>query len=280
MEYRPLDITLVSAKDLKDVNLISKMEVYAVVSLGGDPRTTQRTLTDKEGGKNPTWNFPMKYSVDEAAAQQNRLSLRILIRAERGLGDRDVGEVHVQIKELLDSPGSGNVPQFVSYQVRRPSGRPKGVLNFSYKFGEKITAPVTEQPPTAAHVSKSDEPVMAYPPGPSSAYPYPPPSAGPYPPTGSYPPPPPPHAAGYNYGAPPPPPYGYGNPAPQGGYGYPGPVVQPQAPPRKNKFGMGLGAGLLGGALGGLIIGDMVSDAADYDNGYDGGFDDAGGFDF
>ncbi|XP_068660411.1 protein SRC2-like [Aristolochia californica] len=272
MEYRPLDITLVSAKDLKDVNLFSKMDVYAVVSLGGDPRTTQRTRTDKEAGKNPTWNFPLKFSVDEIAAQQNRLSLRILVRAERGLGDRDVGEVHIPIKELLDSPGDGKAPQFVSYQVRRPSGRSKGILNLSYKFGEKITAPVSKPPTAAAHFSKSDEPVMAYPPGPSTAYPYPPPAAGAYPPSGNYPPPLPHHPYGNNYGAPPPA-YGYGYPPPQAGYGYgyPGPVVQPQAAPKKNKFGMGLGAGLLGGALGGLIIGDMVSDAADYD---------AGGFDF
>ncbi|KAG9443761.1 hypothetical protein H6P81_015101 [Aristolochia fimbriata] len=284
MEYRPLEITIVSAKDLKDVNVFSKMETYAVVSLGSDPRTAQRTRTDKEGGKSPTWNFPVKFSVDEAAAQQNRLSLRVLIRAERSLGDRDVGEVHVPVKELLDSPGDGKAPQFVSYQVRRSSGRSKGVLNFSYKFGEKITAPLAEPPSFAPPVSKSDEPVMAYPPGSSSGYQYPPPPhGGGYPPAAaapagySYVPPPP----GYGYGYPPPPQHGYGYPPPpQHGYGYPGQVVQPQGAPRKNKLGMGLGAGLLGGALGGLLIGDMISDATSYDAGYDAGFDDGGGFDF
>ncbi|MFS7907583.1 hypothetical protein Hanom_Chr01g00073031 [Helianthus anomalus] len=42
--------------------------------------------------------------------------------------------------------------QFVSYQVRRPSRKVKGVLSFSYEFGEKFT-------------DKPEEPVMAYPPG-------------------------------------------------------------------------------------------------------------------
>ena len=29
--------------------------------------------------------------------------------------------------------------KFVSYQVRKPSGKPQGELNFSYKFGEKVS---------------------------------------------------------------------------------------------------------------------------------------------
>ena len=163
--------------------------------------------------------------------------------------------------------------KFVSYQVRKPSGKPQGELNFSYKFGEKISNA------TAAPKVYGDEPVTAYPVakpvvGPSAPY------------GGSYPPPPPP-GPGYGYPPPPPPPYqqpygGYPPPPPQGygyppgpGYGYP-PPVQQQQPPKKNKFGMGLGAGLLGGALGGLLIGDMVSDMGDCGGGFDGGFD--GGF--
>ena len=29
--------------------------------------------------------------------------------------------------------------KFVSYQVRKPSGKPQGELNFSYKIGEKVS---------------------------------------------------------------------------------------------------------------------------------------------
>ncbi|OVA14839.1 C2 calcium-dependent membrane targeting [Macleaya cordata] len=288
MEYRPLEITVISAKDIKDVNVFSKMDVYVVASIGGDARTRQKTPVDKDGGKNPSWNFPMKFTIDVAAAKQNRLILIFQLKAERTLGDREIGEVHVPIKELLDNLGDGKSNQFVSYQVRKPNGKPKGELNFSYKFGDKVTAPMG--------APKGDEPVTAYPAPVGTSAPYPPPGGfpppgapGPYPPhAGPYHPPPqtgyPPAMAGYGhppqggyppsqpgYGYPPPQP-GYGYPPPQQGYGYP-PVQQP---PKKNKFGMGLGAGLLGGALGGLLIGDMVSDAADYD----GGFDDGGGFDF
>lgn len=305
MEYRTLEITLIAAKGLKNVNLFSKIDVYAVVYIGGgDPRAKQKTPVDKEGNTNPNWNFPMKFTVDETAVQQNRLTLVVNLRAERALGDKDVGEVRVPIKELM---GEHKSVQFVRYQVRKPSGRPKGELNFSYKFSEKVTG--------AQVTSKAEEPVTAYPAppvaaGPSSAYPppyaalyssaastgyYPLPAGG-YPPS-AYPPSgypqPAPAATGYGYppaqaygGYPPPPPHGYGYPhqqgygyQPQQGYGYP----QVQQPPKKNKFGgggAGLGLGLLGGALGGMLIGDMISDAGSYDSGYDAGFDDAGGFDF
>ncbi|KAM7488179.1 hypothetical protein LguiB_025663 [Lonicera macranthoides] len=282
MEHRTLEITLIGAKDLKQVNLISSMDVYAVVSISGGGANPQqiKSPVDTQGNRNPNWNFPMKFTIDAAAAEQNRLTLIFKLRCQRSLGDRDIGEVHVPLKELLS--GDGKSVQFVRYQVRKPSGKAKGELNFSYKFGEK-----------GKTVAKSDEPVTAYPaghPAAGSSSAYPPPyaatgSSGSYPPPSSYPPqpgqgyPPPQPSYGYpppqpGYGYPPPPQPGYGYP-PQQGYGYP-----PVQKPKKNKMGMGLGAGLLGGALGGLLIGDMISDAGSYDGGYDdgGGFD--GGFDF
>nr|GMD75967.1 protein SRC2-like [Ipomoea batatas] len=263
MEHRTLEINVMSAKDLNKVNLISKMDVYVVVSIsGGDEKSNQKAKTpvDRLGDTNPSWNSPMRFTIDEAAARQNRLNLLFKVRCDRALGDKDIGEVWVPIKELLDSPATGGSgKQFVSYQVRKPSGKPKGQLTFSYQFGEKITGGATAAPavamaaaPAAAH--KVDEPVKTHPPvGPAfavTAYPvvgsssgyapprdvpagggaYPPPA---YPPQGGPPPPPggygqPPTAyspAGYGY--PPPPQSGYGYPPPpQAGYGYPPP---PQA---------------------------------------------------
>lgn len=294
MDYRKLELNIISAKDLKDVNLFSKMDVYAVVSVSGDPLHPQTATTHvhKDSGTSPTWNFPVKFVVNETLAQQNRLSLEVKLLSDRTLaGDTVIGTVHIPMKELLDNPGGGGGDSFrqVSYQVKRSSGKAKGTFNFSYKFGEKVDAPATK-------AGKTHEPVMAYPPpvaGSSSVpygtpqapgYGYPPPAYGAQPGHG-YPPqqpgygyPPqqpgygyPPQQPGYGY---PPQQPGYGYPPQQAGYGYP--PQQAGQKPKKNKLGMGLGAGLLGGALGGMILGDMVSDAGDYD----GGFDDGGGFDF
>ena len=276
---RPLEVSIFSAKGLKNVNFFSKLEVYAEAWLSNDPNNKQRTPVDREGGRNPSWKGAnLKFFIPDGV-DTGGLILSIVLRCESVLGYRDIGEVKVPVRDLELSAGKSD--RIVTYEVRRPSGRAKGSLNFSVKIGEPTAAP----PPTAydpapypappAHAyppigtayphgaeNKGDHPVTAYPAGPSAAYP--PPQGYPmaYPPQGYGAPPP-------GYGYPPPPAYGYGAP----------PVVQPQKP-KKNKLGLGLGAGLLGGALGGLLIGDMISDAADYGDGYDAGFGDAGGFDF
>ncbi|PUZ53112.1 hypothetical protein GQ55_5G028200 [Panicum hallii var. hallii] len=263
MATRTLELTLISAKDLKEVNLLSKMEVYAVVSLSGDPRSRQRIQADRTGGRNPTWNATLRFNVPASGAG----SLHVLLRAERALGDRDVGEVHIPLSELLSGAPDGPVPaKFVAYQVRKiSSGKPQGVLNFSYKLGE-VTQSAAGYAPTPAQ-SAYTQPPSAYPPAgkadaypPPSAYPpaakadaYPPPTA--YPPAGktdvpatAYPPPsgyPPASgkpakagepvtaypAAGPSTAAPyaaPSPQYGYGYPPQQpAGYGYP--PAPPQA---------------------------------------------------
>lgn len=297
MGSRSLDLKLLSAKHLKDVNFISKMDVYVIVSLTGDIKKQKvKSPADLTGGCNPTWNFPIRFTVDDSLARQNRISLVLTLKSQRALGDKEIGEVIVPIKELLDSPGDGKSPQFVSYQVRTPSGKSKGELHFSYQFGDLIPIPVSAPPPppTAYGVSaapsavygvpasKSDEPAMAYPPpgtAGSSSTPYPP-AAAPYapPPSTGYAYPHPQEKVGYGYPPPAGYPYqpGYGAYPAQGGYGYPMQQVAQQPPKKNNKFGMGLGAGLVGGMLGGLLIGDMVSDVADYDA----GDMDMGGFDF
>ncbi|KAI3700884.1 hypothetical protein L2E82_45525 [Cichorium intybus] len=151
---------------------------------------------------------------------QGRYSLSPLpsITTQPPLSTYDVAAVAISLSdlELLEGVSTkGKTEQLASYQVRKPSGKPKGYLSLSYKFGEKFSG-------------KAEEPVTAYPPGTatgsSSAYAppagqyYPPPAAG-YPPQTQ---------AGYAYkhqqqpgygGYPPPPPVYVGCP-PQQGYGY------------------------------------------------------------
>ncbi|CAD6235058.1 unnamed protein product [Miscanthus lutarioriparius] len=261
---RTLELTLISAKDLKDVNLMSKMEVYAVVSLSGDPRSRQRVQADRIGGRNPTWNATLRFAVPATGAG----SIHVLLRAERALGDRDVGEVHIPLSELLSGAPDGPVPaKFVAYQVRKiSSGRPQGVLNLSPPRTRLPSAypppsgkadayaPPAAYPPPAGKADAYPPPAAAYPPA-AKADAYPPPG-GAYPPTGgkadapatAYPPsygyPP---AAGKPakagepvtaypaagpstaapYAAPPPQYGGYGYPPQQpAGYGYPPPPPQ------------------------------------------------------
>lgn len=190
MECRTLEITIQYAEDLSKVNLISKMDVYVVVSIsGGDESSRQKTKTEvsRGGGANPTWSFPMKFVVEEAALLQNRLMLDFTIKCERALGDRVIGEVHVPVKELLDFPAkirggaTTAAKNFVSYQVKKPGAKPKGKLTFSYQFRGK-TATSAAQPPPPPPPAQHGKSTIAYPvvdPTP----PYPAAALGLYPPT-------------------------------------------------------------------------------------------------
>ncbi|KAM7279201.1 hypothetical protein ACFE04_006335 [Oxalis oulophora] len=298
MEYRPLDITLISAKDLKDVNKFTTMDVYAVVSINGDPRTQQKTPVDKDCGIQPKWNYNMKFTIDESAAQLNALTIVVKLISDRTMGDKEIGEVHLPVKELLDqsSKADGKDPHNVTYEVRLRNGKAKGSLNLAYKFGDKFSAAAAPPPPVSVDAAtkklNGSDPVTAYPAGQSGAYPGfapPPPAPGAYPPPQYYPQHPPPQHGyggypyhqpppqhgygGYPYHQPPPPGYGYGYPPQQGGYGF---VQQPMKPKKNKMGGGGLGLGLGAGLLGGLLVGDMmgdVSEAAAYDEGYMDGMD-------
>ncbi|KAJ0976258.1 hypothetical protein J5N97_018223 [Dioscorea zingiberensis] len=175
MASTTLEITLISAKDLEDVNLFSDMVVYAYVSIDGDSRTAQRTTADQNGGTNPSWNATVRVPV--LADDPSRHVVHVILRTERALGDRDVGEVHIPLKEFFSCSGDANNPRFISYQVRKPpSWNPRGVLNLSFKISDAIaSAPVppvaypteTTYPPSASKAG-CYSPATSYP---SSGYP-------------------------------------------------------------------------------------------------------------
>lgn len=255
MECRTLELKIISAKGLKKATLIGKMDVYAVVSISGasGKPSKLRTPVAQDAGTEPTWNFPMKFTIDERAGFQNQLTLVVEIKHEGTFGDKEIGEANVPLRELLDGlkkEGKGETEQFVSYQVLTPSGKPKGTLNFSYKFGEKFTMDEPVKPAKATPVGMAVGSTSGY----QQPY-YPPPQPGyAYPPQQPQP----------GYGYPPPPAMAYGGYPPPQGY----PVQEPQKQKKNKKNnggggGLGLGAGLLGGALGGLLIADIASDAAD-----------------
>ncbi|XP_010674816.2 protein SRC2 [Beta vulgaris subsp. vulgaris] len=291
MEHRPIDVKLLCAKDLKDVNVFSTMDVYVVGSVSGDPRSMQRTAVDKDGGTNPKWNHDMKFTFDESAARLNRLGLVFQIMSDRTLGDKEIGRVYVPLKELFDATDPIDQERHVVYQVQTPTGKFKGEMEFSFKFGEiftlklepKIDEPVIAYPALGSTTLPELDPTLACGPTLKSGtnmyscpnvsgpmhYSHSAPQLG-YQPQG--------YGYGYGYRAqnvpvpmpvPPPNPhmgYGYGF---TGGYGCTGQTppcyVQPPMSnkPKKSKFGIGAAAGVGAGLLGGLLVGEMVEDVAE-----------------
>ncbi|CAN6234230.1 unnamed protein product [Urochloa humidicola] len=177
MAYRELELTLLSAQGLKNVNLITRMDVYAVVTISGDPLTRQCTPPDPSGGRNPCWNATLRFAVPPTAAEAAGACLHVLLRAERVLGDRDVGEVVVPLADLLAAAPAATAaapqqaPQLASYQVRKlHRWEPRGVLNVAYRLGP-VVAPVLEPPPQ----EKPAAAAVAYAVGVPASQPAPPP---------------------------------------------------------------------------------------------------------
>ena len=108
-----------------------KVQDYNIIK---DDTCMQITPIDKDCGRNPEWNFPMKFYVNTFASQQNRLNLVVELKADKKLGNKDIGEVQVPMKELLESFGESNNEKSESYSVITPSGDAKGLLYFTYKF--------------------------------------------------------------------------------------------------------------------------------------------------
>ncbi|CAM8927966.1 unnamed protein product [Rhodiola kirilowii] len=136
-----LEISVLSASDLKELNTIGKMDPYVTVSLSNNPNSKQKTEVDTDGGKNPKWKGKsMKFVVNEDMSKNQNLTLVFKIMAEKPFGDKEVGEVRVPVNEVLEAAKNSNVQlKSLSYSVTTPSGKPKGTLNFSSKIVKNVT---------------------------------------------------------------------------------------------------------------------------------------------
>ncbi|PWA48684.1 C2 domain-containing protein [Artemisia annua] len=141
MECRNLELILLSADGLKKPNSIKKADkVYADVSILGTDNKL-RTPVNQTGGSEPTWNHRMKFTMDEDLAQQNRLTLVVKIKAVRIFTHKNLGEVCVPIKELMEGiKDEGKDMQFVTYQVKQESKlrNLKGLSNFGINFVKSL----------------------------------------------------------------------------------------------------------------------------------------------
>ncbi|GKV18543.1 hypothetical protein SLEP1_g28907 [Rubroshorea leprosula] len=266
MEYWPLKITLISAEDLKYVNHVTKMSVYADVTISGDPQTKLEIPADENCGSNPNWNYTITFIVEETAAQQMNLVIRLV--SDRLLHDKDIGEVRVPIKQFLDCK-----EEVSDHNVRLPNGEEKGKLKLCCKIGKKFSVPVAAPPHETERGTSAETPVEAcpaarpragYQPLPPAAYPYNPPQQGAYPHNfpqqGAYPPQQPPHL--------------WHSPTPAQGQWYTGSLLHawPGCMPAQQPAA-GLGQASAGGLVGRLYIVRMLSDTlANFTSMSDGGW--------
>lgn len=130
--YQLLELNVIAAQDLAPVG--RSMRTYAVAWT--DPDRKLSTRVDSLGGTNPTWNDKFVFRVDEDFLYDENSTITIDVYALHWFRDIHVGTAHVLAEDIIPpsrpSHTSNNKPtgmRFVGLQVRRPSGRPKGILN-------------------------------------------------------------------------------------------------------------------------------------------------------
>ncbi|XP_075523837.1 uncharacterized protein LOC142556293 [Primulina tabacum] len=129
--FQLLEINIISAQDLEPVS--KKMRTYATAWMNQSRKLT--TCVDAEGKNNPTWNDKFVFRVDEDFLGRDTSAVMIQIYSVNWFRDVLVGTVRVLVGNLIPPPvrshghRSHMGMRFVALQVRRPSGRPQGILN-------------------------------------------------------------------------------------------------------------------------------------------------------
>ncbi|XP_044487647.1 uncharacterized protein LOC123212539 [Mangifera indica] len=131
--FQLLEVNIISAQDLSPVS--RSMRAYAVAWIHPDRKLSTRV--DAHGRNNPTWNDKFVFRVDEEFIRNDTSAVMIEIYALHWFRDIHVGTVRVIVGNLIHplqrsrrQPNHKHLGMtFVALQVRRPSGRPQGILN-------------------------------------------------------------------------------------------------------------------------------------------------------
>ncbi|KAL4279552.1 hypothetical protein GQ457_03G013670 [Hibiscus cannabinus] len=274
---REIEVTISSAKDLKNVNW-RHGPIRPYVVLWVDPKYKCSSKVDEQGDTCPFWDETLLIPLPPAPINDNTtLFIDVVHAGSQEDTNPLIGSAKINLREVLEDVGSG-VTFEKTLKLKRPSGRPHGKLNVTvlireprYNAPDPYRAPPYGVPPPASRDYPAAPPAYGY----NYQYGQPPP---PQPQTPYYEAPPSgyPNSA-YNYNAQPA--YGEGS---GGYYGY------GQEEKKKSKFGgmgTGLAVGAVAGALGGLALAEGVDALEDHfeneaaervedDLGYDDGGDD------
>ncbi|XP_030966212.1 uncharacterized protein LOC115986925 [Quercus lobata] len=153
MDCRVLKLVIQSANGLKDVNHVTTMKPYAVVSIRDNQNnlhsSEEKTPEDTAGGaSNPTWNAEVTFNnLDITKAKESNLELVVKLMSLRTghfFSDKEIGEVRVSITKLLEGFGGKAKADAVVAEkqmkesVKTTDEKSQGTLVFSYKF-ESVT---------------------------------------------------------------------------------------------------------------------------------------------
>ncbi|EOA15742.1 hypothetical protein CARUB_v10006769mg [Capsella rubella] len=171
-----LDLKIHCATNLLNVNLLTKMDVFAKISIHGEntrKKQKVKTAVDRSAGSNPVWNQAVNFSFNKRLFLNDSLTLVMRLISRRILGNKEIGKVSIPLLELFNSitpPISGESNdeemKLVRYLVRTRSGKESGVLTFSYRFKSDLLVTVNQnlvETPTSRTQSQVEHPPSASP---------------------------------------------------------------------------------------------------------------------
>ncbi|XP_059632298.1 uncharacterized protein LOC132274943 [Cornus florida] len=131
--FQLLEINVISGQDLQPVS--KNMKTYATAWVHKNRKLSTRV--DKEGHNSPTWNDKFVFRVDEEFLSNDTSAVMIEIYSVHWFRDTLVGTVRILVGNLIPPIARARRHhqqhhlgmRFVALQVRRPSGRPQGILN-------------------------------------------------------------------------------------------------------------------------------------------------------
>ncbi|XP_047313113.1 uncharacterized protein LOC124916443 [Impatiens glandulifera] len=151
--FQLLEINIISAQDLQLHS--KKMRSFATAWVHTNRKLT--TVTDTQGGNNPTWNDKFVFRIDEEFLRRDTSAVMIEIYSVGWWKNTLIGTVRVLIGNLFPPQSAAKRHQaqrgmrFVALQVRRPSGRPQGILN----IGITVLDPSKRSMPLYNHLAAS-----------------------------------------------------------------------------------------------------------------------------
>lgn len=125
-----LEVIVLAAEGLKNVNILRKMSVYAVAWVAPDYKRT--TSVHSKAGRNPFWNDALSFPVTDDILLHPCSALTIQVYSAGTVSPRLVGSTHLALRDIARMKATKTNSEegdIVALPLQRPSGRTQGIVS-------------------------------------------------------------------------------------------------------------------------------------------------------
>ncbi|KAE8723311.1 putative RING/U-box superfamily protein [Hibiscus syriacus] len=132
-ESRTLEITILSAEDLRIGNKPVKKNAFVIVSI--DSFNNKATKIDRYGGSYPSWNDKL---VMDMPMQTSFITLQVKYCKGSSGGEKPVGFARIPVTDFIGGYSPETCLQYLSYRLRDPKGLKNGIINICLRLKEAL----------------------------------------------------------------------------------------------------------------------------------------------